>query len=373
MKVCVIGTRGFPEMEGGVEKHCESLYPLLRQDIEAIVFRRKAYVKSGNNAYSNITFIDIPSTKIKGLETVIHSFFATVRALFIKSDVVHYHNIGPALFAPLLKLRKIPVVLTYHSPNYEHEKWGVFSRNLLKFSESIALRFSDRIIFVNKYQMQKYSPDIRKKSVYLPNGINKPIMSEKQDYLNELGIEPKKYILSVGRITPEKGFDTLIKAYKGIKHKDYKLVIAGGVEFESGYKEKLLKLIGSESVIFTGYVYGEKLAQLYTNAALYVLPSNNEGFPLVLLEAMSYRLDILASDIPATHLVKLENEDFFVRGDYKSLSKKIDKKLIEPMKREYDLSEYDWNRIADYMSDIYDEVTKKKIKIESEIRSCEQK
>lgn len=366
MKVCVIGTRGFPGIEGGVEKHCESLYPLLREDIETIVFCRKPYARSKDRTYSNITFIDLPSTKIKGWETVIHSFLATVRALFIKPDVVHYHNIGPALFAPLLKFRKIPALLTFHSANYEHEKWGVFSRNLLKFSEIIALKFSDRIIFVNKYQIQKYSPDIQRKSLYLPNGIHKPKISEKRDYLNEIGVEPKKYILSVGRITPEKGFDTLIKAYKHIQNKDYKLVIAGGVEFESRYKDTLQKLVDGESVIFTGYVYGEKLAQLYTHAALYVLSSNNEGFPLVLLEAMSYKLDILASDIPAAHLVKL-NEDYFPKGDFEVLAKKIDDKLRNPKFRDYDLSEYDWKQIADRISGIYDEVSIGKITGRAEI------
>ena len=356
MKVCVIGTRGFPKIEGGVEKHCEMLYPLLRKNIEVIVFRRKPYVTSTGNTYRNITFIDLPSTKIKGFETVLNSFLATIKTLFVKPDVAHYHNIGPALFAPLLKLRGIPVVLTYHSPNYEHEKWGVFSRRLLKFSESVALKFSDKIIFVNKYQMEKYNSKIQNKSIYLPNGIDKQLISDRQDYLDELGIEPKKYILSVGRITPEKGFDTLIKAYKRIKNKEYKLVIAGGVEFEIEYKNKLLKLIDGESVIFTGFVYGEKLAQLYTNAALYVLSSNNEGFPLVLLEAMSYKIDIIASDIPASHLVKLNVDDYFSKGDFETLGTKIDKKLCAPKSRDYDLSEYDWKQIANGVSDIYAEI-----------------
>lgn len=357
MKVCVIGTRGFPQIEGGVEKHCEALYPLLKENIKVIVFRRRPYVKSDGSSYNNIAFIDLPSTKIKGLETVIHSFLATVRALLIKPDVVHYHNIGPALFAPLLKLRRIPVVLTYHSPNYEHEKWGTFSRRLLKFSESIALKYSDSIIFVNKYQMQKYPAVIQKKAVYLPNGIQKPVISENEDYLKAICVESKKYILSVGRITPEKGFDTLIEAYKRIGHKDYKLVIAGGVEFENSYKENLLKLCEGQPVIFTGYIYGEALAQLYANAALYVLSSNNEGFPLVLLEAMSYKLDLLASNIPAAHLVKLNEEDYFVKGDYQELSRKIDEKLNRPGTREYDLSEYDWEQIANRVSGIYEEVT----------------
>ncbi len=359
MKVCVIGTRGFPKIEGGVEKHCEALYPLLRQDIEMIVFRRRPYVTAERSSYNHITFLDLPSTKIKGFETVYHSFLATVKTLFIKPNIAHYHNIGPAIFAPLLKLRRIPVVLTYHSPNYEHEKWGLFSRSLLKFSEWVALKCADKVIFVNSFQMRKYSPNIRQKSVYLPNGIKKPTLSENRDYLNELGIEPQKYVLSVGRITPEKGFDTLIEGFKYIQHEDYRLVIAGGVEFESSYKEKLVHLCGKAPVIFTGYVYGEKLSQLYTNAALYVLASNNEGFPLVLLEAMSYGLDILASDIPASHLVKLENSDYFPKGDYQTLNKRIDEKLNERKKRDYDLKEYDWERIAERVSVIYDEVISK--------------
>ena len=156
--------------------------------------------------------------------------------------------------------------------------------------------------------------------------------------------------------TPEKGFDTLIKAYKRIKNKEYKLVIAGGVEFEIEYKNKLLKLIDGESVIFTGFVYGEKLAQLYTNAALYVLSSNNEGFPLVLLEAMSYKIDIIASDIPASHLVKLNDDDYFLKGDFETLGAKIDKKLCTPKSRDYDLNEYDWKQIANGVSDIYAEI-----------------
>lgn len=330
---------------------------MLRRDIKTVVFRRKPYVKSDSSSYENISFIDLPSTTVKGMETVYHSFLATVRTLFIKPDTVHYHNIGPALFAPLLKLRRIPVVLTYHSPNYEHEKWGMLSRRLLKFSESVALKYSCRIIFVNFFQMQKYPPDIQKKSIYLPNGIHKPMISQGRNFLEELGIEPKKYILSVGRITPEKGFDTLIEGFKYAQHGGYKLVIAGGVEFENGYKDRLLRLSRNEPVIFTGYVYGEKLAQLYTNAALYVLSSRNEGFPLVLLEAMSYKLDILASDIPATHLVKLEEGDYFPSGDFESLGKKMEVKLGEKRTREYDLSEYDWEQIAGKLSHIYDEVT----------------
>ncbi len=353
MNVSVIGTRGFPLIEGGVEKHCEALYPLLRNDIEITVYRRKPYVNNGYK-YDNIKFIDLPSTQIKGFETVFHSLLATLHALINKPDVVHYHNIGPAMFSPLLKIRRIPVVLTYHSPNYEHKKWGFFAKTLLKTSEKIAINFSDKIIFVNKFQMQKYSAEIQKKSVYIPNGIKEPVFSENHNYLDDIGVKRGKYVLSVGRITPEKGFDILIKAFRKSAPKGYKLVIAGGVEFENGYMKELKELSKDIPVIFTGYVHGDDLAQLYTNAALYVLASRNEGFPLVLLEAMSYGLDVIVSDIPASHLIRLESEDYFPCGEEDCLSEKLTDKLKDPHMRSYDLRAYRWDKAALDVADICD-------------------
>ena len=357
MKLSVIGLRGFPMIEGGVEKHCESLYPKLKEDIDITVYRRKSYVKS-DGSYDHISFIDLPSTKIKGFEPFFHSFISSVSALIRKPDVVHYHNIGPALFSPIVKIRKIPVVLTYHSPNYEHKKWGKFARNLLLFSEKVALRTADKIVFVNSFQMEKYGVDIRNKSVYVPNGINDLPISPNTNYLKEIGVEPGKYILSVGRITQEKGFDTLIKAYKLAKKDGVKLVIAGGVEFENGYMKQLKDLSAGEDVIFTGYTFGDNLHQLYTHAEMYILASNNEGFPLVLLEAMKYGLDVLVSDIPATHLVDLDEDDYFERGNYKMLADKITYRIVNQKQRNYDLTQYDWKHIAEEMSSIYEQIVR---------------
>ncbi len=346
MRICVVGTRGFPNVEGGVEKHCESIYPLLAEHMEVIAFRRKPYV-NGTETYKNIRFVDLPSTKIKGFEAVLHSFFATVTAIWMRPDVVHFHNIGPGLFIPLVKLFHIPVVLTYHSPNYEHKKWGYFSRKLLHFCENVALHFADKIIFVNKFQMQKYGEKVQSKAVYIPNGIQELQRSCCLDYLDELGVMPGKYVLSVGRITPEKGFHTLIEAFTKQQCADYKLVIAGGVEFESEYMKQLRMLGNNAPVVFTGYVCGEPLAQLYSNAALFVLASENEGFPLVLLEAMQYGRDVLVSDIPGTHLIPLEMDDYFTMGEVAELSEKMTRKLQNPISRVYNLEGYNWNEIAD--------------------------
>ena len=350
MRVCVFGLRGFPLVEGGVERHCESLYPRMGEGVDFTVYRRRPYVKA-EGEYPRIRFVDLPSTRFKGFEAAFHSFLAARRAAAARPDVVHIHNIGPAMFSPMLRRAGIPVVLTYHSPNYEHRKWGRLARKLLRRSERIALANASRVIFVNRFQMEKF-PDIREKSVYIPNGIEPPAAPKGREELDALGVEAGKYVLAVGRITPEKGFDTLIEGFRGAEHEGYKLVIAGGVETENRYMERLRRLAGGE-VAFAGPVFGDRLAQLYANAALYVLSSNNEGFPLVLLEAMSYGLPVLASDIPASHLVALDAEDYFPRGNAQALAAKIGERLAHPKKPAYDLRGYDWNRIADATMEVY--------------------
>lgn len=355
MKVCVFGTRGFPEVEGGVEKHCEALYPLLARgsNMEIVVFRRKPYVKDNTKAYDNIRFVDLPSTRIKGFEAVLHSFLACVCSIAMRPDVVHIHNIGPCLFAPLLKWSRIPVVLTYHSPNYEHKKWGGGARKLLRFCERVALKCANKIVFVNRFQMEKYPRDVQDKSVYIPNGVQTAVKTADCRYLERYQLQPEKYILSVGRITPEKGFHTLIEAFKMQSLPGYKLVIAGGVEFESGYMQQLQKLSEGAPVVFTGPVFGEELAQLYANAGLFVLASENEGFPLVLLEAMSYSRNLLVSDIPATRLIDLAEQDYFPCADAEVLAQRLKEKATQPAKREYDLSAYEWDHVANQVEDIF--------------------
>jgi glycosyltransferase involved in cell wall biosynthesis len=358
MKIVIIGTRGFPNVQGGVEQHCQNLYLAMEQEkIKIIVFRRKPYInKIGTNFKSeNIDFIDLPSTQIKGFETVFHSFISTLYALKLHPDIVHIHNIGPALFSPILKCFGIKIVLTYHSANYEHKKWGRLAKSILKISELIALKTANSIIYVNKFQMDKTPTKYKYKSFYIPNGIPNVIPSQNINYLKSLNIVPHQYILSVGRITEEKGFDILIKAFAMLDTK-YKLVIAGGVETEYKYLKELKSLISPDRIVFTGYVTGENLNQLYTNAQLYVLASRYEGFPLVLLEAMSYGLDVLVSDIPATHLVNLNANDYFPLEDHCTLAQRISDKLKSPKHRTYQLQEFNWKAIAQKTFNIYKKI-----------------
>ncbi|MGD9781153.1 MAG: glycosyltransferase family 4 protein [Kiritimatiellia bacterium] len=345
MKICVFGTRGFPDIQGGVEKHCERLYPRFPDDCEFVVFRRKPYVHSAAAPYPRIRFVDLPSTRIKGLEAALHSFLAAIACFRERPDLVHVHNIGPAFFAPLLRLFGIPVVLTYHSPNYEHAKWGPLARLLLRLSEGVALRAANAVVFVNQFQMEKYPSSILRKSTSLPNGVDPIPAAQGTDALDRLGLEPARYVLAVGRLTPEKGFDALIDAFKQAAPAGFKLAIAGGVDNEDAYSRALRERAGDAPVVFAGHLAEAPLGQLYAHARLFVLPSRNEGFPLALLEAMAAGADVLVRDLPATRLVDLPPGDYFSADA--DLAPALLRKLSVPKSaRAYDLAAYDWDRIA---------------------------
>ena len=359
MKIDVIGTRGFPGIQGGVERHCERLYPLM-ENVKIRVFRRKPFINKAYKGikYDNIQFLDLPSTRVTGLEAVFHSFQATLISAFSRSQVVHIHNIGPAMFAPLLRLFGKKVVLTYHSANYEHDKWNWFGKLVLRLSEKIALSASNRIIFVNKFQLDKCSNKVKAKSVYIPNGIVPLQRNAATDFLQKLGVEPGKYILSVGRITPEKGFDLLIQAYNKLKT-DVKLVIAGAPDQDTVYFDNLKSMAG-KNVVFAGFVDGGNLSQLYSHALVYVLSSRIEGFPLVLLEAINFDLPLLVSDIEATHLLDLPKKSYFKASDVESMQLKMAQFLSENgndyLCRPVNVADYDWKKIANRTMEVYKDV-----------------
>jgi glycosyltransferase involved in cell wall biosynthesis len=312
MKVFVFGLRGFPDIQGGVEIHCENIYKRISSnEIEFYVFRRKPFISHKDTDYKNIKFIDLISTRIKGFEALFHSFIAAIFTIIKRPDLVHIHNIGPGLVTPLLKLFGIKVVLTYHSPNYLHKKWNIFGKTMLKIGEYFSLRLSDKIIFVSKYQKEQL-PQISHKAFHIPNGIDND--STKADYpsiLKEFNLQNNGYILFVGRITPEKGVDLLIKAYSHL-NTNKKLVIVGDADHKSEYYNEIKCLTDvNKNIILTGFINNYKLPTLYSNAKLFVLSSLNEGFPIVLLEAIKYRCDILVSDIPANREIELDKECYF--------------------------------------------------------------
>jgi len=370
MRINVFGIRGFPGVQGGVEKHCEGLYPRLASDnVDLKVFRRKPYLsKESEKTYKHIIFNDGWTIKNKFLETPIHSLLAAFKTIKDHPDVVHIHNIAAATTLPMLKLFGLKCVVTYHSANYEHSKWNWFAKLCLRTAEKIVFLFADRIIFVSDDKFN--STSIKKsKAVFIPNGVPDLSGLKPSIKLSKFGLKKSSYILSVGRIVPEKRFSDLIEAFSRIDSK-MKLVIVGGYDNHAAYFKELMKYKPKlkDRLIFTGVMQSNDLKLLYENAFCFVLPSENEGMPIVLLEAMSLGIYPLVSDIkPNLRVVKDRGMSFRVK-DIDDLKNKLEHLIRRPVmvrkQRSNIISsikeECDWEKVAEKTLSVYKEALNEK-------------
>lgn len=360
MKIVVIGTRGIPNILGGVETHCEELFPRIEKlRYNITVVRRKNYVRDSLKEYKGVNLIDIQAPKLKYLEAIMHTFSAIIAAKFIlHAEVVHIHAIGPAIMTPLARLLGMKVVFTHHGADYERDKWGYMAKLVLKLGERMGIKYANEVIVIseviNSHISQKYG---RKDAHLIFNGVNVPLKSNDTSYLDSIGVKKGDYIFAMGRFVPEKGFDLLIKVFAELKLQNIQLVIAGDSDHEDDYSTKLKDLAKANRVVLTGFIKGDKLKDLLTNALLFVLPSYHEGLPIALLEAMSYNLDILASDIPANKALCLSEDCYFKNKDKDDFSIKLLDKITYPIiNRVYDLSAYNWDVIAKETALVYSEV-----------------
>ena len=359
MRIVVTGFRGIPGIQGGVETHCEALFPrIVDGRHEVIVVRRKGFISEGyeTHLYKGVKIKDIPNPKGKSLESIIHTFRAVIYAKRVGADIVHIHAIGPALMVPFAKLLGMKVVMTHHGPDYDRQKWGRFAKFILRLGESWGIRWADAVIVISnhiKNIVNTRCPSQR--HVYLiRNGFALPPVAGGSDYLEHLGVRGVKYVLTVGRFVKEKGFDLLIEAFARLNYNGVRLVIAGDADHEDAYSQMLKKKAKDAGVILTGFVQKDKIAVLCRSCSLFVLPSFHEGLPISLLEAMSCGADVLVSDIPAAHLVSLNGDDYFAKGNDEELAAKMDLRMRGPRKRTYDLESFDWRRIVSRVAGIYD-------------------
>jgi len=373
MKVYVVGTRGFPNVQGGVEKHCEELYPKLSKlGCAVTVFARTPYISVDKRlkAWKGVKFIYLWSPKQKGAEAFIHTFLASLICIIKRPQIVHFHNIGPALFIPLVRLFGIKTILTYHSANYLHQKWGSIAKRILKLGERFGVKFADSIIVVSKTSGGLLEQEYKRKSIsVIPNGVDVPGIVSGIETLKKQNLKPRKYIFTACRFVPEKGLYDLIEAYSQIKETEYKLVIAGDADHENDYSRKVKQMAETtEGVVLTGFISGKPLQELFANAGLFVLPSYYEGLPIALLEAMSYGLPVLVSDIPQHKEIEfLKQENFFKVGNVVDLKNKIEywtrrvwsNDDVEKEK-EFVMQNYDWDKIAEKTFKVYTTVLNKK-------------
>ncbi|MBN2854278.1 glycosyltransferase family 4 protein [Patescibacteria group bacterium] len=322
MKIALIGQKGIPAKNGGVDRHVESLAFFLakNKNLEVISYNRRAYLSPGLKEWEGVKIISLAFIQSKHLAAISHGFLATIDALIKKVDIIHYHGIGPCLLAWLPKLLrpKTKIIATLHSFDYGNEKWGTFAKFMLKLGEKMMTKYADEVIVLTSlmrdYLYQRHGRD----SVIIPNGA---LVKEANDFgvLEKLGLEKNKYIISVSRLIKLKGIQYLIKVFKKLKSEnsitsDMKLLIVGDGE----YSDELKNLAGDyKDIIFSGNQSGANLAALYAGANLFVQSSEMEGLSISILEAMAYGLPILASDISANreagadtvYYFQVKNED----------------------------------------------------------------
>lgn len=359
MKIVVTGTRGIPNVMGGVETHCEELFPrIARRGFDVTVIRRKSYVNDGLGEWNGVKLVDIESPKKKSFEAIIHTFRAINKAKRLGADIVHIHAIGPALLVPYAKVLGLKVVFTHHGPDYDRDKWGFAAKTMLKLGERMGCLFADEVIVISdvirSLIQRKYG---RTKGVHLIyNGVSKPELCDYPEYFEELGIEKGKYILGMCRFVPEKNLHHLVEAFSKIDSKGMKLVLAGDTDFEDDYSQTLKEMAQKHGVVLTGFIKGRKLHSLLTNCRCYCLPSSHEGLPIALLEAMSYGVKVIVSDIPANLEVGLRQKDYFPVGDVDALAEKLQAVVNSPLEYvDYDMRKYDWEKIANQVTEVYNE------------------
>ncbi len=368
LKIAMLGHKRVPSREGGVEIVVGELSTRMCQKGHSVTcYNRKGHHIGGadfdvamKDEYFGVRLKRVWTLDKKGLAAMTASFSAAVCAAFGKYDVVHFHAEGPCAMLWLPKLFGKRCIATIHGLDYKRAKWGKFASWYIRSGEKCAVRFADEIIVLSESVKNYFAEKYNRKTVFIPNGVQKAEAVEPCEITKEYNLKKDEYILFLGRLVPEKGVKYLIEAYKQLDT-DKKLVIAGGTSDSSEYLDELTKLVnGDDRIIFTGFVQGTLLYELYSNAYLYVLPSDLEGMPLSLLEAMSYGNCCLCSDIPECADVIGDCGVTFKKSDVEDLAEKLQVLCNEPQKVERFKS-----KAADYICEKYnwDDVTSKTLQL----------
>ena len=371
MKIAIIGQKGIPAVSGGVETHVEELsIKLAKRGHEVYVYTRPNYTDKNLKEYKGVNLISLPSIPTKHLDAISHTFFACLDLSRRNIDIAHFHSIGPSFWIWLLKILKpnTPIVATFHTLCYQHKKWKLFARFSLRLGEYVCCNMSDKVITISKglkeYVLKKY----KRKAEYIPNGVLKSEFYEAKEIKQKWGLEKDSCIIIVSRLIQHKGVHYAIKAFKKI-NTNKKLVIVGDGFFTDAYTEELRALaMEDKRIIFTGRQNGNILKELFSNAYAFIQPSESEGLSLSLLEAMSYGLGTLVSDIPE-NLEAIKDTGFsFKNKDIDNLTEKINYIINHPdeLKDNGGFAKkrvekyYNWDVIVDGVLGVYQKVVKDK-------------
>lgn len=301
MKIALIGQKGIPTQQGGIEKHVEELSTrLAKAGLDITVYSRPYYTgnKEKKYFYKGVRVINLPSIKTKNFDAITHTFISSVHAIFQGYDIIHYHGVGPSLlsFIPRIFSPRSKVIVTFHCTDRQHQKWGLIARLMLTVGEWTSCKFPHETITVSQTLKKYCLYHFKRVTNYIPNGVH-TAKAPKSDILTKYGLKEGNYFVLISRLIQHKGVHTLIKAYKQIETSK-KLVIVGDGSNTDGYVRYLKEISrDNDNIIFTGKQTGHDLNTLFTNAFMFVQPSEAEGLSIALLEAMSYGIPVLTSDI----------------------------------------------------------------------------
>lgn len=369
MRIAMLGHKRIPSREGGVEIVVSELASrMVAKGCEVTCYNRKGHHVGGASfdtekvdIYNGIKLKEVCTVDKKGLAAMSSSFFAAVNAAFGRYDVVHFHAEGPCAMLWLPKLFGKRCIATIHGLDHQRAKWGRFASWYIRSGEKCAVRRADEIIVLSENVQNYFLENYNRKTVFIPNGVSMPEYKAAQEITEKFGICKDDYILYLGRLVPEKGVSYLIEAFKNV-NTDKKLVIAGGSSDTAEYEQQLRDLAKDDDrILFTGFVQGRLLEELYSNAYIYVLPSDLEGMPLSLLEAMSYSNCCVTSDIPECAEVMGEYGVTFKKSDVSALTETLSElcentELVAKFKSgsaQYITSKYNWDNVVDRTMQLY--------------------
>lgn len=376
MKIYFVGQKGLPAVYGGVEKHVEDLATrLVRAGHEVFVYTRPGYTDKNLKKYQGVNLISLPTIATKHLDAISHTFLACLDLAKRQADIIHFHSIGPSFLIWLARLLKpgVPIIFTFHAKCYEHKKWGYLAKLSLKIGESFACFWADKVIAISpslaKYVLNKHNIA----ADYIPNGVSLPKIA-KADKIKTWGLKKDNYILTVTRLVGHKGVQYLIAAYKNLKTKKKLVIVGDGVYTDNYVKELKDAAKGNKNIIFTGNQSGRELAELFSNAYLFVQPSESEGLSIALLEAMAYKNCALVSDI-------IENKQVIARAGFTFKNKSVKslkQKLAYLLKHQKLVAEkgalarkrakllYDWGNIINNTIRLYENALAEKAVLKEE-------
>ncbi len=360
MNIAYVAVKGMP-VGGGIEKVTEEIGKrLVKKGHEVTVYSSRDY-GTVDGFHQGMRIVTVPSFNTRALHKLSICYHATRDVLRRgNADIVHIHAVGPSIFSIFPRMKGIPTVVQVHGLEWKRDKWGIFGKAFFRLSDYSAVFFPDRVTSVSMVQKKYYEDRFSREVVYIPNGVA-PVEKRQPKWILEQGLEPNRYILFAARLVEEKGAHFLIEAYRRLET-DKKLVIAGDAAHMEKYKDELRRLAGSDPrILFPGFVTGEPMEELFSNACLFCLPSTLEGLPVALLDAMNYGNCCVCSDIPENLEAMEEHGHAFRSRSPEDLYRVLADLLAHPEKveekkaaaRAHVRKHYSWDRVTDQMEALY--------------------